>query len=318
MSGLAGGDGGGEETTEAARVRASFKAMDEIVKWIESRTPEQWSAFGAMLTAFIAVFATIFAWLQVRHARQLREDQAQPFVVVSFRPSAVWGHAINLVVENIGNTVAKDVRITFDQPLESKSRSMNINESQLFKEGIRVMPPRMKIETLFDLAHERYGADLPMTYMATVTYRGIRGKQETMEYTLDMGVFYGLETLTEYGMHHAAKSLIGIEKLLKSWTRSGRLRVSASDEDYHNWSDRWQHRRGGDTPSMGRPYPAGRTTPSKYDRLEESAMVRTYWAIRLPLQRFVERRAELYEDRRLAKAGRHDLVAARRQMRGES
>ena len=292
--------------------------MGEVAEWISSLSPEQWSAFGTLLTALIAAVAAIFAWLQVRHARQLREDQAQPFVIVSFRPSAVWGHAINLVVENIGNTVAKNVRITFDQPLVSKARSMDINDSQLIKEGIHVMPPSMKIETLFDLAHERYGTDLPMVYMATVSYQGIRGKRETMEYALDMGVFYGLEALTEYGMHHAAKSLKEIERTFKTWTRSGRLRVSTSDEDYRNWSDKWQHDRGGDTPSLGRSYPAGRRTPSKYDRLGEPLMVRAYWAIRLPLQRRAERRAELREDQRLAEAGRYDLVEARRQMRGES
>jgi hypothetical protein len=235
-------------------------------------SPADWSALGTMITALVAVVAAGFAWAQVRHARKLREEQAKPYVVVGFEPSPVWANAINLYVENIGSTVASDVQIRFDRPLESKVRTEDINDSKLFREGISTMPPGMRLETLFDLTHERYDTDLPMAYQATVSYLGLGSRREETIYTLDMGIYYGLEGFEAKGMHQVAKSVDTIAQLMKKWTGSrGRLNVWVKDEDYQRWSDNWQRERGGDTPSLGVPFPAGRRTPSPYDYLDESS-----------------------------------------------
>jgi hypothetical protein len=287
--------------------------MSRSFHWIAALTPDQWTAIGTVVTAIVAVFAAFFAWRQVRLARALREDQAKPFVVVAFRPSPVWGNAINLVVENIGTTLARNVRLTFDRPLESVARTGDINESKLFKEGIRVMPPGMRLATLFDLSHERVKSSLPMTYEAVVTYDREHGSPVKMEYTLDMGLFFGLEHFTEYGMHEAAKSLREMNKTLKDWTRSGRLKVSAYDEDYEDWADRWQYERAGKHPSLATRYPAGRPAPTKFDRLREPLLKRVWWPLRLRINRMQEHRG----DRRLERIGRPDLVMARRRSRGE-
>ena len=278
--------------------------MRNPIELIGAWSPEKWEAFGTMVTAVVAIAAAVFAWLQVRHARQLREDQAQPFVVVSFEPSPVWGNAINLVVQNIGNTVAKNVRIVSDKPLESKARTDEINDFQLLKQGVFFMPPGMRLQTLFDLTHARHESDLPMTYEVSVSYEGIRGKRETMKYVLDIGIFYGLEQFTEYGLHHAAKAAIDISKTMKKWTGSrGRLKIWTADEDYRNWADRWQHSRGGDTPSLGRPYPAGRPAPSKFQALREPLIVRLYWWMRSPIDQAVQHRRDIKEDKRLRRPG---------------
>lgn len=266
------------------------------------------------MTAVVAIVAAGFVWVQVRQAKQLREEQAKPFVVVKFELSAVSNQAINLVVENIGKTLARDVRIAFDRPLESAARSRGIHEAKLFKDGIPVMPPGMRLETLFDFGPQRKDSSLPMTYRATVSYQGVRRKREDEEYVLDMEVFYGLDKLVEYGIHDAAKSLSEIHKTLRSWSSSGRLKVSARDEDYDSWSDGWQFARAGKYPSLSRNYPAGRPSPSKFNSLREPLWKRAYWLLRLRVIRLEDHR----EDRRLERIGRPDLVIARKQERGES
>jgi len=232
-----------------------------------------WSAAGTVVTAMVAVVAAGFAWAQVRHARNLRDEQAKPYVVMGFEPSPAWKNAINLYVENTGKTVASDVRITFDKPLESKCRLGDINDLQLLKDGILTMPPRMRLVTLFDLSHIRNGTDLPMTYKATVSYRwGKRRKQrEEITYSLDMGIYYGLEGAEVKGLHQVATAVEEVCKTFQKWTGShDRLNVWVMDEDYQRWSDNWQRENGGDTPSLGVPFPAGRPTPSPYDSLDSS------------------------------------------------
>lgn len=76
---------------------------------------------------------------QAEREQRLREDQARPFVVVDFEPSPVWGNIINLVVQNVGKTLAKNVRLTFDPPLVSSmagNDGYNFQESNLLKHGI--------------------------------------------------------------------------------------------------------------------------------------------------------------------------------------
>src|SRR5215211_8561973 len=88
-------------------------------------TSEHWAAVEALstaVTAFVAVAAAIFAFVQVRQARLLRVEQSRPFVVANFEPSPGSHRNIELVIENIGTTIATDVTIEFDPPLEAAEK----------------------------------------------------------------------------------------------------------------------------------------------------------------------------------------------------
>jgi K+-transporting ATPase A subunit len=85
----------------------------DLLHWTTKWTPEQWQTFGTMAAVFIAFIAALYARQQVRLGRNLRDEQLKPFVVVVLRPSSASAQAINLVVENIGKTLARNVKITF-------------------------------------------------------------------------------------------------------------------------------------------------------------------------------------------------------------
>jgi hypothetical protein len=279
-----------------------------------------WTALATCATALVAAAAALYARNQVKEARTLREEQAQPFVVVDFEPSPAWRQAINLVVENIGKTLATNVRITFDKPLESTEThpGFEISESVLLTEGIPCMPPGKRVTALFDLAHQRKDSGLPMTYVATVEFCDGRGRQQkALTYVLDLNFYYGLMSIDEYGMHHAAKALGEIHKIMKKWTgHHGRLGIDSFDADYAAWRANWERERGG-PPTFGRSRPAGRRAPTKFRHLQEPLAQRVFWAFALPVVKRRAARAERREDLRLARAGRHDLVLARRRARGE-
>jgi hypothetical protein len=194
-----------------------------------------WSALASVVTALVAILAAAFAWRQVTEARKTREDQAQPFVVVDFEPSNVSFRVINLVIRNVGRTLARDVQLKFDPLLSSThlNDKWDLNDTTLIREGIPSLPPGKEIKALFDLAHERFKSDLPMAYTVTVEFSDARDRRQTpLVYKLDLNVYYGLQSVTEYGLHDAASALREIEKSVKKWTAHfNGLRVYVHDED---------------------------------------------------------------------------------------
>lgn len=229
----------------------------DLIPNFSAWTPQDWATFGTLATTVIALAAAVFAGRQVLEARRTREAQAQPFVVVDIQSSPVWGNILNLVVENIGTTLATEVKVAFEPPLESSQPDLDIADSALVAEGIPALPPTRRIEALFDASHNRLKKDLPMRYEATVSCKDARGRAvETLRYTIDLGYLYGMERIDEYGMHHAADALRDIAKLLKQTSGEGRLKVWVRDEDARNVDARVEYALTGHRPSLARRRPS--------------------------------------------------------------
>ncbi len=227
--------------------------MPDFQAW----APQDWSALAAVTTAAVAVVAAVVAYFQVREARRTREEQARPFVVVDIQPSAVGGNILNLVIENVGRTLARDVKIRFSPALKTARPDYDLNNTALIREGIPTLPPARRIEVLFDVSHERLENDLPKRYEATVSFKDARGRpQEALSYVIDVSYLYGALTVDEYGPHHTAKALRGIEKTLGKWTgRQGRLKVWTRDEDEANKLSQVEHDLTGAYPTLSQEPP---------------------------------------------------------------
>lgn len=234
-------------------------------------TPDHWAAAGsvaqAVATVFtlaVAVFAARYAARQVKEARaqvdearktreaqaehvqhaneeqarreqRLREEQARPFVVVDFEPSPVWGNLINLVFENVGKTLARNIRFTFTPALETTldKEDDHFRETTLLQQGIPAMPPGRRVVALFDVAHDRLAANLPMTYNVRVDLQDSQGRpQEALEYVLDLSFHYGIRRVESKTVHDLAKVLEKIERNTSRWTQHmNGLRVWVRDEE---------------------------------------------------------------------------------------
>ncbi|GAA1622633.1 hypothetical protein GCM10009744_07400 [Kribbella alba] len=196
--------------------------MGDLGEWVGlgGYTPEQWQAVGTMATAFIALAAAVFAWQQVRHARKLREEQAQPYVVVDFESSR--NILINLVVRNTGLTVAHDVKLTFDPPLISTfddTRKPTLAESLFIVKGIPTMPPGRTWAALYERGPDRYARDdLPRAYDVTVTYRDSQGRKYSLPYRLDLDIFFGIRNVGLQDIHDVSQDLRKIRETVARWT----------------------------------------------------------------------------------------------------
>jgi hypothetical protein len=191
------------------------------------------AAWAAWATVLIYIVIGLFAWRQVREARKLREEQARPFVIVDFEP----GFLVYLTVENLGRTMARDVRIQFGKPLETTlERPSEIDETPLFREAILTLPPGKKIRVLFDQGPARLEAGFPLTYDVDVSYKGPTGKKPWKDsYRLDLGMYVGSQ-LPPKGIPELVTEVENIRKEIEKWKGSNLRACSCTPSTRGNWT----------------------------------------------------------------------------------
>ena len=178
----------------------------------------------------------IFALVQVRQAKKLREGQARPFVVVDFEPGDA--PIMNLVVANVGRTMARNVRIEVDPPLESgqdRSWPVPLGKLKLFTEPIPSLAPGKRIVLLFDLLHSRPDT-LPSSYEVRLTYEWEGGKPLTDVQRLDLDLYRNLVAVRRDSIHHVNETLKKIVQRFDRWTagHDGLLVLSPEDRRRRN------------------------------------------------------------------------------------
>lgn len=162
----------------------------DVVDWLTT------GRISVLLTLAFGLPALIFGgWgLQVqlrqhKASEQARRESAEPMVMVNIAPSDNDRDALILTVENIGLSVARNVRIAADPPpvrsFDEPSRKQMYDWS-LFKKGISALPPRARLVYLFDFGSRRFNPDPPTEFTFTVDSEGPWGPVETLKYHVDL------------------------------------------------------------------------------------------------------------------------------------
>lgn len=192
--------------------RMTIEWLPDLAAW----RPSDWQAASGFGTLLVAATATLIARRQLIQARELREEEAAPFIVVDIVPDRPGGWLLDLVIENTGKTMARDVRITFEPPIQT-AIDMKGYEPQNWsplRDGIKTLIPSRRLHSLFDSAHERYPTDLPRQYEVNVDCKDARGRpQPTVTITIDLEPTFGAMTSREKGLDHLVQE---VEKLRKA------------------------------------------------------------------------------------------------------
>jgi hypothetical protein len=197
-------------------------------------------AVATAVQAAVVVVAAVIAWGQVREARALRIDQAQPYVIVYLKETAASRHLVDLVIENVGRTAARDVRISITPPpksaLDQGDDSDRFARWGALRDGIDTLAPRQRLSSLFDGLIQRFPSDLPRKYDVTVRFRDDRGdRPHEYHYTLDFDTYFGAQFVAEKGIHDAARALEEILKRVTAWTANlDGVRVYNVDSDVYD------------------------------------------------------------------------------------
>lgn len=175
--------------------------------------------------------AAVFGWRQLAHAKDLRDAQTRPFVVIDL--GSTRQGFFDLVITNIGSTLARDVTFNFDPPMVTSKDYADIYDLKAFTEGISTLPPGKEFRTLLDFGPPRYEEKLPDFYRVKVSYWGDPGDRPyTEEMDLDFGLYWNRRFITLRDIHDVHKQLETIAKEIQRWrpgVGSGLLAVSPED-----------------------------------------------------------------------------------------
>jgi len=188
------------------------------------------AAVAALGTLVVYVVIAKYAKGQLDQAERIRIEQSRPYVIAEFVP----GFLIHFRVRNIGTTLARSVRISWNEWPESSLRESvwsNREKFTLFRSGVPSLAPHQEIQTLFDSFVARNEKGLPMSYTVTVSYSDSAGRGYEEEFLLDLNVYLGLEQVDVKTVHDVAKELKKIADLMKGWKAFGQggLKVTVFD-----------------------------------------------------------------------------------------
>ena len=228
----AGEFGPNTSSLRAIRRRRQSRHVGSSPNWTEIAGA---CVLGAQL--LVLLVAAGVAWYQARQAKCLREDQNRPFVVMDV--DFVGTSELFLFVRNLGTSLARDVRIAIEPPLESSVEWIDVGKFKMLKDGISTLAPGKELRTFFDQGFRRDESDLPLVHTATITYSDDRRKRrfiESME--LDIEQYMHLRFAVRKDLDDIHKQLTEINKSLARWTwsggGSGLLTISRAEADVKN------------------------------------------------------------------------------------
>ncbi|WP_431973277.1 hypothetical protein [Micromonospora haikouensis] len=155
------------------------------------------SVVGAVAAGLAAAFAGSQAMAATRQARyaqgqlelaeQVRKDQAQPYVFVDLAPDEHDPQKLMLVVQNTGMTVAHNIRVAFDPPLQSVTKPDFAETTPALLGPISVLPPGRRVRWFWEIGFRLFeNPQTPRSYTVTVNADGPFGPVDELIYEVDL------------------------------------------------------------------------------------------------------------------------------------
>ena len=154
----------------------SILAAFAITLWVVSanlgESSESMAIAIAAISAFFAAVSSFGSLLQAIEVQRQRENLERPFIVTYY--DLANNGAIYFIVENIGNSPAKDIGIKFEAaPTDHQNRSLE--EISLFTNPIEFLPPQRSIRQLVDKGSNVLTGD-NLRFSHSVSYSSLRGE----------------------------------------------------------------------------------------------------------------------------------------------
>jgi hypothetical protein len=175
--------------------------------------------------------------------KEQRDAEIAPYVVAYLDEQGPIKGILSLVIKNTGKTVAKNVKIIFDPPLQT--RFPDLLERVLPPDGIPSIPPGYEIRTTLD-SFEAYKNTGPMAFIVTVTYfGGMSNELREDKYHIDLMLFRGIVYSTEskppsegekalQKLQRSTESIVGeLQKISEGISRNGRKPVRRISKKKH-------------------------------------------------------------------------------------
>lgn len=201
-----------------------------MVDWLNTNAGVVSLLFSAVV-AVATVFYALLTRALVNETRRMREAQTEPQITVRVESSETYINIVLIVIENIGNGPAYDLKLT-STPNFTGFKGRPLSEFGPFKHGVRFMAPRQKIATILvnvvGKGSELEDPNSEFNFTVRAQYRGALGQHYDHLFPIDFKHLIGSRTLGKPPMHSIADSLKQIQnELARVGSRWRRLEVIA-------------------------------------------------------------------------------------------
>jgi hypothetical protein len=170
------------------------------------------------LVAIATIFYAILTWKLVTINEKMRE----PNVIVDFQPRKEWVNFMDIIIKNIGESPAFDIKFNINPDFEyTKGKFL----SQLgYMRGISYLAPKKTIRSFITSMAEDFEKK-KVPFEIEVSYAKCSGgTRKTNNFRFDLSELEGLSQIGEDPMHKIAKNLEELKNCICPVTR-GRKRV---------------------------------------------------------------------------------------------
>jgi hypothetical protein len=162
----------------------------------------------------------------------------KPFISIRFEPDMYDHLSMNLVIENLGQSSAKDVKFKVTPDLEMLN-GLYLSHIGLFQKGLPIFTPHHKIITYLTWMPFNYETKIKTPSTIEVSYKYFLFTK-IQKYEIDFSL-YGLVPLKPNPLSKIAESIEKIEGNLHSIERgSGKIHVvTQTDSEYKRELQKW-------------------------------------------------------------------------------
>lgn len=155
---------------------------------LSSYTPDQLTAFWTAVTGVCAVVTSIVAIASLLAIRADSRDRTRPVVGAELLPIVLSHGTCELVIQNVGASVAKNIRVEFDPPIRAGMGKIAGYLERRYQEPIPTMGPGRRLTNVY--GHRRgdgtaaFDEDVPLDVAVTIKYEDSHGRNYQDMYRL--------------------------------------------------------------------------------------------------------------------------------------
>ncbi len=215
----------------AAAVFAVFLLLGLISLWLARQADSSYILTAVAVTsAFLSALSATAAWATVREMRLERRARERPQVIPRFDIRA--NSTVYFCLRNLGNGVAREVRVDFSPELEDY-HGQPLSSIPIFQNAIAVLEPGDEFCQFFHTTSNVLKGEGPHQTKVTVRYEGAGSRQYTETGEFDLEHYEGT-TLppkgTEEHLKDISDNLKKLERRFRNVTSLRALLVETPDQ----------------------------------------------------------------------------------------
>jgi hypothetical protein len=177
------------------RSAVGYGLLFAVVGYLASRkfaSPQtSWAAIATLATATAAV---VGIWTLIGLRRD-SHDRTRPMMIAEIRPSVIGTSSAELLIRNVGPSVAKNVRFTFTPPLPVLADADAVGKTtpylqRRYSRPFAVIGPGMELHDTYQYGGGNDLEPVPDDFVLTIAYQDDRGRDYRDSYDLSVSILH--------------------------------------------------------------------------------------------------------------------------------